>query len=93
MTEEIRTLIAAAVADRMVVRRAVMDPQDVVYFKGVLEACEGVASVFAGGGGELHVVCPPALAQELDELLSDLGREVDIKWMGAGQGEGGYPRR
>jgi len=79
MTEEIRTLIAAAVADRMVVRQAVMDPQDVVYFKGVIEACEGVAAVFALGGGELHVVCPPASAHELDALLSDLGREVDLQ--------------
>ena len=72
-------MIAAAVADHMVVRRAVLDPQDVVYFKGLIEACEGVASVFASGGGELHVVCPPALANELDDLLGDLGREMDMQ--------------
>jgi hypothetical protein len=60
----------------MVVRRVVLRSRDVVFFKGVIEASEGLAAVFAEEGGDLTVACPAARAEELDALLESLCAEI-----------------
>jgi hypothetical protein len=56
----------------MVTRRVVMRAADVVFFKGVIEASEGLAAVFAERGGDLLVAAPENRAAELDGVLADL---------------------
>jgi hypothetical protein len=60
----------------MVVRRVVLPARDVVFFKGIIEASEGVAAVFAEHGGDLSVAAPVDRERELDELLDALCAEV-----------------
>jgi hypothetical protein len=60
----------------MVVRRVVMRASDVVFFKGVVEASEGLAAVYAESGGDLRVAAPVERARELDALLDDLCAEL-----------------
>jgi hypothetical protein len=60
----------------LVVRRVRVEPKEVVFLKGVLEASEGLAVMFAEAGGELTVATSTSQAGELDRVLSDL--EVEI---------------
>jgi hypothetical protein len=60
----------------MVVRRVVMRARDVVFFKGIVEASEGLAAVYAERGGDLQVVAPAERAHELDAMLDDLCAEL-----------------
>jgi len=60
----------------MVARRVRVAPEDVVYVKGLVEASDGLAAVFAEHGGELLVAAPFGREAELDELLADLAREI-----------------
>jgi hypothetical protein len=66
------------VGEGLLVRRVVMAARDVVFFKGVIEASEGLACVFAERGGELEVATPSGRAGELDALLDELGDELAI---------------
>jgi hypothetical protein len=47
-----------------------------VFIKAVLEAHEGLAQVFAEGGGDLTIAAPAGREAELDELLDALVAEV-----------------
>jgi hypothetical protein len=60
----------------MVVRRVLVRARDVVFFKGVVEASEGLAAVHAESGGDLFVAASAERARELDELLDALCAEV-----------------
>jgi hypothetical protein len=60
----------------LVVRRLVLRARDVVFFKGVIEASEGLAAVFAEHGGDLSVATPLGREQELDVVLADLSAEL-----------------
>ena len=60
----------------MVVRQVVLPARDVVFFKGIIEASEGLASVFAEHGGDLSVAAPVDRTVELDALLDVLCREL-----------------
>jgi hypothetical protein len=60
----------------MVVRRVMMASADVVLFKGIIEATEGLAQVFAERGGDLTVAAPADRAAELDLVVNDLCREL-----------------
>jgi hypothetical protein len=60
----------------LVVRRLVLRARDVVFFKGVIEASEGLAAVFAEHGGDLSVATPVGREQELDIVLADLSAEL-----------------
>jgi len=60
----------------MVVRRVSVHPPDVVFVKGLVEASEGLAAVFAERGGDLLLAAPSAREAELHELLADL--EADL---------------
>jgi hypothetical protein len=50
--------------------------RDVVFFKGVIEASEGLAAVFAERGGDLSVATPAGREAELDAVLTDLCEEL-----------------
>jgi hypothetical protein len=60
----------------MLVRPVRVPAPDVVFVKGLLEASEGLAGLFAERGGELVLVAPLGRGAELDELLADLEREL-----------------
>jgi hypothetical protein len=60
----------------MVTRRIVLRARDVVFFKGVVEASEGLAAVFAERGGDLTVAAPEAQAALLDRVIEELCLEL-----------------
>ena len=53
-----RKAVAPCVGEGMVVSRVVLRAPDVVFFKGVVEASEGLAAVFAESGGDLTIAAP-----------------------------------
>jgi hypothetical protein len=61
----------------MVTRRLVLRAKDVAFLKGIVEAHEGLAAVFAEHGGDLVIASPASREAELDELVADLARELD----------------
>lgn len=71
-----RKAVAPCVGEGMVVRRVVLRAPDVVFFKGIIEASEGLAAVFAESGGDLTVAAPADRAVELDALLDSLCDEL-----------------
>ncbi len=60
----------------MVNRRVVLRARDVVFFKGIIEASDGLAAVFAEHGGDLTVSAPEARQAELDAVLDSLCEEL-----------------
>jgi hypothetical protein len=60
----------------MITRRLVVRAKDVAFLKGVVEAHEGLAQVFAEGGGDLTIAAPAGRELELDELVRDLAAEL-----------------
>jgi hypothetical protein len=60
----------------MVTRGLVVRAEDVVFVKGVVEASEGIAQVFAIRGGDLTLASPADREAELDDLLHELARAV-----------------
>jgi hypothetical protein len=71
-----RRAVAPLVGEGMIVRRVLVHAREVVFFKGVVEASEGLAAVFAEKGGDLFVASPADRERELDELLDALCRET-----------------
>jgi hypothetical protein len=68
--------VTPCVGEGLVVRRLVIRARDVVFFKGIVEASEGLAAVFAEHGGDLTVAAPETRAAELDAMLGDLCAEL-----------------
>jgi Domain of unknown function (DUF4911) len=62
--------------DLTVARVVVMRAADVVFFKGILEAHDGVAQVSGERGGELVLTAPASRARELDAIIDDLCGEL-----------------
>jgi hypothetical protein len=60
----------------LVTRRMRVAAREVVFVKGVIEASEGVAVVFADHGGDLTVATLPSQKDELDRILQDLQTET-----------------
>jgi len=60
----------------MVTRRIVVRAKDVAFLKGIVEAHDGLAAVFAESGGDLTIAAPRDRTEELDELVSDLAAEL-----------------
>lgn len=60
--------------------RLVVAPEHVVFVKGVIEASDGLASLFADRGGDLCIASPTDRAHELRELLADLAEELGGTW-------------
>ena len=71
-----RRSVPPCVGPGMVSRRVIVRAKDVVFIKGIVEASEGLAQVFAERGGELTLAAPAGRAAELDELVDDLRREL-----------------
>jgi hypothetical protein len=63
----------------MAVREVIVRAPDVVFVKGVVEASDGLASVFAERGGELLLAAPYGREAELDELVTDLEAEIGAR--------------
>lgn len=60
----------------LLVGRLRVPPQHVVFVKGIVEASEGLAALFAERGGDLRIAAPHDRADELRELLDDLAADV-----------------
>jgi hypothetical protein len=75
-----RRVRAAISIDRatsgLVVGRLRVAPEHVVFVKGVVEASEGLAALFAERGGDLSIAAPSDRAAELRELLLDLAADL-----------------
>lgn len=64
------------VGEGMIQRRLVVRAKDVVFVKGVIEAHDGLAHVFAESGGDLTIAAASGREVELEELVRDLAREL-----------------
>ena len=60
----------------LVTRRVRVPAREVVFVKGVIEASDGVAVVFADRGGDLTIATLPSQKDELDRILQDLESET-----------------
>jgi len=65
------------VGQGMAVRHIVVRASDVVFFKGIIEANDGLASVFAERGGDLLIASPADREEELDLVLEQVCGELD----------------
>lgn len=72
-----RRPVPPLVGEGMVTRRLVLRAKDVAFLKGVVEAHDGLAAVFAEHGGDLVIAAPADRERELEELVADLARELD----------------
>lgn len=63
----------------MVWRELVVEPREVVYVKSIVEACEGLCSIFGERGGRLVLASPPERESELEELVADLRADLGIE--------------
>ncbi|EYF05713.1 DUF4911 domain-containing protein [Chondromyces apiculatus] len=68
----------------MLVQSVQVRPADVVFLKGIIEASDGLALVFAERGGELLLAAPQGRAEEFSELLQDLERDLGMRLLPAG---------
>jgi hypothetical protein len=83
MTMRSRGVLPITDASEGMLRRDVLvRAADVVYVKGIIEASEGLAAVFAESGGELSIVFPAEREDEVMELLGDLERDVALRCEG-----------
>ncbi len=71
----------ARAAEGLVQHRLEVDPREVVFVKSIVEASEGLASIFAESGGSLTIASPPAREAALRELLADLVEETGGVWL------------
>lgn len=60
----------------MVTRRVLIRSRDVVFLKGIVEALDGLAQVFAERGGDLTLAAPADREAELDAVIDDLCVEL-----------------
>jgi hypothetical protein len=73
-----RKPVPPCIGEGMVTRRVIVRARDVVFFKGVIEASEGLAAVFAERGGDLVVAAPAERSRELDAVMADLHAEDSL---------------
>lgn len=71
-----RRSVPPLVGAGMITRRLVVRAKDVAFLKGIVEAHDGLAQVFAEGGGDLTLAAPVGREAELDELVRDLAAEL-----------------
>ena len=64
------------IGEGMVTRHILVRAKDVVFIKGILEASEGLAQLFAEEGGDVTLAAPACREAELEELVCDLVAEV-----------------
>ena len=68
--------VAPLLGEGLVSRRLVVRARDVGFLKGIVEAHEGLAVVFAESGGELTLAAAADREAELDALVRDLVAEL-----------------
>jgi hypothetical protein len=73
-----RKSVTPLIGEGMVTRRVMAASHQVVFLKGIVEAHEGLAQVFAEKGGDLLLAAPADRKAELDELVADLCRELGV---------------
>lgn len=71
-----RRSVPPLVGEGMITRRLIVRAKDVAFLKGIVEAHEGLAQVFAEGGGDLTIAAPVGREAELDQLVQDLAEEL-----------------
>lgn len=71
-----RQSVAPLLGEGMVTFQVRVRTPDVVFFKGVLDAHDGLCQVFAEKGGDLTVAAPISRAAELDAVLEELCAEI-----------------
>ena len=71
-----RIPVPPMIGEGMITRKLVVRARDVAFLKGIVEAHEGLAQVFAEKGGDLTIAAPAGRDAELDELVSDLAAEL-----------------
>ncbi len=64
----------------LVTHRLDVPPREVVFVKSIVEASEGVASIFATHGGNLTLATPHERVAAVRELLEDLAAETGGSW-------------
>ncbi|HOT09098.1 MAG TPA: DUF4911 domain-containing protein [Polyangiaceae bacterium] len=62
--------------DALVWYRIRVVEKDVAFVRGILEASEGLACMFAEKGGDLMLVSPSSQQQRLEEVIEDLRVEL-----------------
>lgn len=67
-----RESVAPLLGEGMVSFQVRLRAPDVVFFKGVLDAYDGLCQVFAERGGDLTVAAPISREKELDAVLEEL---------------------
>ena len=73
----------------LVVFRVLVHPRDVVFLKSIIEASDGVASIFATSGGDLSIAAPAERVAELRQILDDLAVEIGARVAGPITSAGG----
>lgn len=68
--------VSPLVSEGMVTRTLRVPSREVVFVKGIVEAHDGLAQLFAEHGGDLTLAAPADREAELDALARDLAREV-----------------
>lgn len=68
--------VSPLLGDGLVARRLVVRARDVGFLKGIVEAHEGLAVVFAESGGDLTLAAAADREAELDALVRDLALEL-----------------
>ncbi len=71
-----RVPVETYIGEGMVSRRVMLRAKDVVFLKGIVEASEGIAQVFAERGGDLTLASPTSREHDLDLLIEDLCAEL-----------------
>ncbi len=74
MSESAPVSVPPLLGPGLCVRRLNVRASEVVLVRGILEASEGLATLFAEHGGELFLAAPTCQAAALDELVDDLVR-------------------
>lgn len=69
--------VAPLVGEGMVTRALTVRAKDVAFIKGIVEAHEGLAALFAERGGDLTLASPKDREAELDVLVHDLAVEFE----------------
>jgi hypothetical protein len=75
----VESVLARSQDEPVIMRRVVVEPSDVVYLKGLVEASRGLATLLADAGGELVLLTSAEREAELDELLADLSEEIGLR--------------
>lgn len=68
---------APVLGEGLVARKLVIRARDVGFLKGIVEAHDGLAVIFAESGGDLILAAAKDREAELDALVQDLARELD----------------